>query len=54
MKTIIHILKDEGGSTAIEYALLASLISVAAIASMTALGAQLTTTFTKIQTSLAR
>jgi len=54
MKTMIRLLKNEEGATAIEYGLIAALISVAAIAAMTALGGQLTTLFTTVQTSLAR
>lgn len=54
MKTMIRLFKDESGATAIEYGLIASLISVAAIAAMTALGTQLSTVFTTVQSSLAR
>lgn len=46
--------KDESGATAIEYGLIAALISVAAIGAMIALGDQLTTLFTTVQTKLAR
>jgi pilus assembly protein Flp/PilA len=53
MKTMIRLFKEEEGATAIEYGLIAALISVAAIAAMSALGTQLTATFTKVQTSLA-
>ena len=52
MKTMIHFLKAEEGATAIEYGLIAALISVAAIAAMSALGVQLSTLFTSITTSL--
>lgn len=54
MKTIVSFLKDENGATAIEYGLIAALISVAAIGAMTALGGQLTTLFGNIRTNLAR
>jgi len=54
MKTMIRFLKNEDGATAIEYGLIAALISVAAIAAMSALGVQLSTLFGTIQTSLAR
>jgi pilus assembly protein Flp/PilA len=37
--------KDESGATAIEYGLIASLISVAAIAAFTAVGTKLSATF---------
>ncbi len=47
-------LKNEQGATAIEYGLIAALISVAAIGAMAALGGQLSTLFTNIQTNLGR
>lgn len=43
---------DEAGATAIEYALIASLISVAIIAGATSIGGSLNTTFTNISGSL--
>lgn len=43
---------DETGATAIEYGLIAALISVAAIGAYTALGSQLSTTFNGITSSL--
>ena len=52
MKHLISFFKDEDGATAIEYGLIAALISVAAITAMTALGGQLTTTFQSITDSL--
>lgn len=39
---------DESGVTAIEYGLIAALVAVAAVASFTALGGKLGTTFTGI------
>ena len=54
MKTVIRFLKEENGATAIEYGLIAALISVAAIGAMTALGQQLSTLFTTVKTDLAR
>ena len=39
---------DESGATAIEYGLLAALIAVAIIASVTTLGGKINSTFTKI------
>jgi pilus assembly protein Flp/PilA len=47
-----NLLKDESGVTAIEYALIAALIAVAAIAAFTAVGTSLSTTFTNIANSL--
>lgn len=52
MKTMIRLFKDEAGATAIEYGLIAALISVAAIGAMTALGGQLSTLFGTVTTSL--
>jgi Flp pilus assembly pilin Flp len=40
------LLQDEGGGTAIEYGLIAALISVVIIGAITAVGTRLTTTFT--------
>lgn len=54
MKTLARLFKNEEGATAIEYGLIAALISVAAIASMTALGGQLSTLFGDVKTNLAR
>ena len=45
--------RDEAGATAIEYGLIAALIAVAAISAMSALGDQLSTTFTKVKTEMA-
>ena len=46
MKTIFaRLMKDESGATAIEYGLIAALISVALITGATALGNQLDTLF---------
>jgi pilus assembly protein Flp/PilA len=44
---------DESGATAIEYGLIAALISIAIIASAKALGTQLGATFSTITTSLS-
>jgi len=40
--------KDESGATAIEYGLIAALISVAAIAAMTTVGTNLASMFTTV------
>jgi len=47
-----HLKTDIRGATAIEYGLIAALISVAAIAAFTALGGSLTTLFTGVSTAL--
>ena len=43
-----NLFKDEAGVTAIEYALIAALIAVAAIAAFTLVGTNLSTTFSTI------
>jgi pilus assembly protein Flp/PilA len=54
MKMFMTLIRDEEGATAIEYGLIAALISVAAIAAMTSLGTRLSTTFTNVSDSLSR
>ena len=49
-----NLVRDEQGATAIEYGLIAALIAVAAITAMSNLGTQLNTTFTKVQTDMAK
>jgi pilus assembly protein Flp/PilA len=44
--------KNQKGATMIEYALLAALISIAAIAVLTQIGPKLITTFTKVLNAL--
>ena len=53
MKFFNNLLRDEAGATAIEYGLIAALISVAAITAMTGLGTQLSTTFQTVSTTMA-
>ena len=53
MKLVSKFLKDESGATAIEYGLIAALISVAIIAAATTLGTNLNTTFTTISDDVA-
>ncbi len=45
-------LKDESGATAIEYGLIAALVSVAAITALTAMGTSLNSMFTAVSTAL--
>jgi len=54
MNTAIFIqrFKDESGATAIEYGLIAALVSVAAITALTAMGASLDAMFTAVSTAL--
>jgi pilus assembly protein Flp/PilA len=51
-KIFARFLKDESGATAIEYGLIAALISVALIAGATTLGNTLSTQFTNISSYL--
>lgn len=51
--TLRSILRDESGATAIEYGLIAALVSVAAIGALTAMGNSLETIFTSVSTTLA-
>ncbi len=51
-ETILRILADESGATAIEYGLIAALISVAAIAAMTNVGNNLRTIFNTVANNL--
>ncbi|MBA2771766.1 MAG: Flp family type IVb pilin [Sphingomonas sp.] len=52
MAKFLKIFKNEEGATAIEYGLIAALIAVAIITSVTAVGSALTTTFTEVSTNL--
>jgi pilus assembly protein Flp/PilA len=47
-----NLLKDESGATAIEYGLIAALVSVAAIGALSAMGTSLTTIFGEVSTQL--
>lgn len=51
-KIFSRLLKDESGATAIEYGLIAALISVMIIAGATVVGTQLETLFNNIGTEL--
>ena len=52
MEKVIRFFKDEEGATAIEYGLIASLISVVIILAVTAVGTGLQTTFTAVSGAL--
>jgi pilus assembly protein Flp/PilA len=52
MKKLFGFLKEEDGVTAIEYGLIAALIAVAIITSVTAIGTRLTGTFNKVSAKL--
>lgn len=53
MKFINKLLRDEQGATAIEYGLIAALIAVAAIGTMSSLGGELSGTFGDVSSKLA-
>jgi pilus assembly protein Flp/PilA len=50
--SIRNFVRDESGATAIEYGLIAALVSVAIIGALTAMKDGLTTTFNKVATEL--
>ena len=52
MNMIARFAKDESGATAIEYGLIAALVSIAIIAALNLLAASLNTTFLKVSTTL--
>ena len=53
MRQLLQALQtDESGATAIEYGLIAALVSVAAIAALTAMGGSLQSIFTNVSTTL--
>jgi pilus assembly protein Flp/PilA len=46
------LVRDENGATAIEYGLIAAMISIAAIAAFNAVGSSLTSTFNNVSSKL--
>jgi len=52
MKTISRFIRDESGATAIEYGLIAGLVSVVIVTALVTLGPQLRGVFTTISTNL--
>ena len=50
--TLVKLLNNEEGATAIEYGLIAALIAVAAIAAMQLVGTSLTSTFNNVASKL--
>ncbi len=52
IKTIAAIIKDESGATAIEYGLIAALVSVAGIVALEAMGTSLSAMFTSVASKL--
>ncbi|MEK6746806.1 MAG: Flp family type IVb pilin [Pseudomonadota bacterium] len=52
MQTMIRLFKSEDGATAIEYALIAALVSIVAILAMGAVGNSVTNSFSKVASTL--
>lgn len=50
--TLRQVMQDESGATAIEYGLIAALVSVAAIGALTSLGGSLKSIFGVVSTNL--
>lgn len=50
---MIRFIREEEGATAIEYGLIAALIAVVIIAALTALGQQLSTNFSNIDSAIS-
>ena len=53
MSTFAKLLRDESGATAIEYGLIAALVAVAVMTTVSGLGSQLKTTFSKTSSQLS-
>ena len=53
MKSIVNFIADESGADIIEYALLAGLISLAAVATLTDVGTSIKGIYGRIKTELA-
>ena len=51
-KTFQNFIRNEDGATAIEYGLIAALISVVIVGALTTIGSNLNTKFTSVGTSL--
>ena len=54
MKNVTRFLKNKSGATAIEYGLIAALISTAIIAAVTTAGTNLSATWTSIATAVTK
>ena len=53
MRLIAKFIKDERGATAIEYGLIAALISIAAIGAFNVVGSRLQSTFNAVSNNLS-
>jgi pilus assembly protein Flp/PilA len=54
IKSILRLISDNSGATAIEYGLIAALIAVAIIVSLTAVGSNVSASFDKTASALAQ
>ena len=54
MNTLIRFAKCQSGATAIEYGLIAALISIVIITAVTSLGTNVSATFNKVATGLSK
>lgn len=52
MKTLVRLIKDESAATAIEYCLIASLISIVIVVAVNGVGSTLNTTYTTVGNAL--
>jgi pilus assembly protein Flp/PilA len=52
IRLFVKLMKHEGGATAIEYGLIAALISVAIITAVTSVGTNLNSTFNSVASAL--
>ena len=52
MKTLTKLFRDESGATAIEYGLIAALIAVVVVTTLTTVGGNLKNTFNSVATNL--
>ncbi len=52
LEVVKNIIDDESGATAIEYGLIAALVTVAAIGSLNELGDSIISMFVKVQTTI--
>ena len=52
MRLVIKFVKDEQAATAIEYALIASVVSIVILAAVQGIGTKLNTTFSSVTTAI--
>lgn len=53
MNKFVNMLKSEDGATAIEYALIAALVSIIAIVAMSSVGTEVNSSFSNVASSLS-